>query len=101
MDKELKKQIGQLAAKLPPSYYSANKKVLIIGSECIKRGMTEYNGKLVDPKQKYWVVVEAYYPVNHHKRMIKAFEQKGNKGIAEYIDGQREIHAPKPPIKLN
>lgn len=101
MDKELKRQIGQIAAKLPTSYYTANKKVLMKGADCIGRGMTEHDGKPVDPNKKYWTVVEAYYPVNHHRRMIKAFEQNGNKGIAEYINGQREIHAPKPPIKLS
>lgn len=101
MDKELKKQIGKLAAMLPVSYYSANQKVHMRGSECIKRGLTEHSGKPVEPTQKYWVVVEAYYPVNHHRQMMKAFKLNGNKGLGAYIDGQREIHGLKHPIKLN
>jgi len=101
MDKKLKREIGQIAAKLAPSYYSADQKVLVMGSALINQGQTEHNGKPIDPNKQYWATVEYSYPVNHARRMIKAYIQSGNDGLVEYIKGQREIHEPKQPIKLN
>jgi len=101
MDKNLRKEIRAMADKMPVSYYSADQKKLVKGSVLLSKDMQEYGGKPIDPELKYWVTVETAYPVNHFRRLIKAYIDNGTDGLIAYVKGQKEIHSAKPPIKLN
>lgn len=94
--KNIAKEIKELAAKLPVSYYEAPAESGVLGKELLKLDVNEYQGQPIDPKKFYSLKENFLFPVNHSRQMRKAFEQDGKNGIIEYLKLQNAIHRPQP-----
>lgn len=94
--KNIAKEIKELAAKLPTSYYEAPAQSGVLGKELLKLDVKEFQGQPIDPKKFYTVKEDFLFPVNHNRQLRKAFELDGKNGIVEYVKGQNAIHRPQP-----
>lgn len=94
--KRIKKEIDEVADQLPTSYYEAEASCYATGQQLLAQGLTEFNGKPIEPKKQYWITEGFLFPVNHNRQLRKAYEQSGKEGIIEYLKGQNAIHRPQP-----
>lgn len=94
--KQIDKEIKELAAQMPVSYYEAPASCGVLGKDLMKQGVTEFKGESIDENKFYSVTEGWLFPVNHYRQMKKAYEQSGKDGLVEYVKGQNAIHRPKP-----
>lgn len=96
--KKIRKEIGELAAKLLPSFYDVEEKVL--GEKLIKSNVFEDSeGNPIDPKKIYTLTVPRL--VNHKRRLCDMYKKYGKQGLVEYVKQQAEIHKARNPIDLH
>lgn len=74
LTKAIRKEIKQIADSLLPTKYAA-----YVKSKDVKGN---------------WHKKVEYFPVNHQRRLEKAYEQNGKQGISDYIKKQTQIHKP-------
>lgn len=74
LTRSLRKEIKQIADSLLPTKYAAY-------------------AYFKDSKGNWQRKVE-HFPVNHQRRLEKAYEQNGKQGISDYIKKQTQIHKP-------
>lgn len=85
MKKKTKKRLDSIAAQLPVMYETANAHQRIKGSSLLERGITEHKGEEISPYKYYsfWKTIQV--PVNHSRRLKRAFQRNGEKGVLRYI----------------
>jgi len=85
--KKVLKKMRAIAAEMPQLDVLKTKlRERIKGAELIKNGITALsNGETVDPKQTYQRLKPVSGPINHVKRMKKAYKKHGASGVNGYI----------------
>lgn len=78
------KQLRKMASELPSLQRSAVEKEQHLGSALIAQGITEINGKRVDPNKIYIKSTGVKLPVNHNRAMKKLFLKHGAIGVQVY-----------------
>jgi hypothetical protein len=96
IDKKKEKELHYIANRLQPTWYDANSLCYIKGEELISKGKSEVDGKPVDPEKVYQYTRTVPYPVNHKRRIMKAYIDKGNDGVVEYLKAYNHIMRPHP-----
>ena len=77
-------KIKKLAKMLPATQYEANVNRMVIGAEIIAKKIDTGKFKTIDPKKRYAVAVKQLFPVNHEKRLVKAYENGGMEAVEDY-----------------
>lgn len=95
LTKQIKKEIAQIAQRLPVTLYEANAGVMYKGSQLLAMGMKEINGKAIDKDLSYALPEPWLYPVNHKRQLEKALLQSGKDGVLQYIRDVKELSTPK------
>lgn len=85
------KQLRKMASELPSLQRSAVEKEQHLGSALIAQGITEINGKRVDPNKIYIKSTGVKLPVNHNRAMKKLFLKHGEVGAAVYVRAVNEF----------
>jgi hypothetical protein len=78
------KQLKKMAQELPTTYYEAKRDRIVDGAEALKNKKIDKGGFAVAPNSMYIVSKNDLFPVNHEKRIVKAYEHKGMEGVQEY-----------------
>jgi len=92
LPKDVKKILRHYAANLPVSVYKGSEKIMVPLSELEQSQANEaknrdgmYGGpKIVSEGQDIMMEQDRYYPVNHFRRMKKAFLAEGWPGVIKY-----------------
>lgn len=87
-DREILKRI---ANELPQTFYEAKEKFILSGIEILKNPdikTNNFNGPIV-PNKKYEIARKVMKPVNHHNRLITAYEGGGLDAVDKYC---MEVH---------
>lgn len=88
MKKAQVKLIGIIANNLPNQGQVSNINTLITGNDIFEDillgGRSEVEGKGIDPDKEYIIPNILVMPVDHIKRIKRAFKSNGKTGIIEY-----------------
>ncbi len=84
MKKAQVKLIGIIANNLPNQGQVSNINSVVSGEDAILAGTDEIEGKEVDPDKNYVIGNHLIMPVDHIKRIKRAFKSNGKNGIIEY-----------------
>jgi hypothetical protein len=79
------------ARKLPPDFSTTGSRVAISGKEAALSGLkrTSDTGQAINHAATYLTKVPNITPVNHKRRLIKAYEQGGWPQVNIYLDKYR------------
>ncbi|MCK5614235.1 hypothetical protein KAR91_70875 [Candidatus Pacearchaeota archaeon] len=86
MKKHQVKLIGIIAKALPGQSQASNINSIVSGEDAILAGTNEIEGKEVDPEKEYMIPNRLIMPVDHIKRIKRAFKSNGKNGIIEYCE---------------
>lgn len=84
MNKSIQSTIKNLANKLPDQYEQEYCRVTMTGEEIHLSGLEDNNYPMDDTK--YILKIPIYIPVNHDRRLRRAFQQNGVAGIQKYVN---------------
>lgn len=90
MKKELVKEIRNIAKKLPLSYIEvqkySKKEIIDLRERESKNSMFGQSVEQSISKESEYIIVkgEALFPVNHERRLKRAYEREGVQGIKNY-----------------
>jgi hypothetical protein len=86
------KVIESIANQLPVVMEHTSELHYVDGEELIAQGHTELsNGEKVIADKKYSQHLPVLIAVNHKRRLMNAFKQRGGEGISEYIRSINEM----------
>lgn len=80
------KQIRRLASQMPDLQLNVIKGGVVKGSELIKQGIKEVEGKPVEPHTNYRKKEVVQQPLNHHRQMKRLYNKMGESGVGAYIN---------------
>lgn len=99
-DKQIHRDMQQIAMRLPFNYVEAPASIQYRGSEILEQNpeAKDKEGNPVDPKKIYSINGVQRHAVDHYKRMKRIFRKSGEKGVQHYITEvlALEMHAMKP-----
>ena len=78
------KRIKKLASKLPIIGVKTVRGEIVEGSKLIEKDIKEVEGKPVSVLAKYRSKTIVPQPLNHERRIKKAYNELGDKGVAMY-----------------
>ena len=84
MTKEVEKFIHKLAINLPAVKYAARDKRFVSGSDLILAGHDKED-KNIDPEGRYEIGIPFELPVNHERRLKRAYKRNGKEGLIHYL----------------
>lgn len=84
MKKPQLKVIQIIANYLPVHGQASNINSIVSGEDAILAGTNEIEGKEVNPDKDYIIGNRLIMPVDHIKRIKRAFKSNGKNGIIEY-----------------
>ncbi len=84
LNKKVVKAIRELADSLPQQRYTVPDSTLVSGADLILANTTEIDGVPVDPEKLYDYHLPRYHEVNHKRRLKRAFNSRGKKGVIDY-----------------
>ena len=79
------KLIKSIASKLPERYFTQSEQIKISGEDLLLSGQSEVNGIPIDKEKIYLMQNPVFETVNHAKRLNKAYQREGVKGIKLYV----------------
>jgi hypothetical protein len=85
------KQIRRIASQMPVINQKKIVKELVPGSEAIKSGVKEVDGKPVDEHRFYEKKYAVAVPVNHNRQMKKLYNKMGGKGVGLYMSAVQKF----------
>jgi len=86
MKKKIVKQLKQVAAEIPVSYYEVNVYKTMTGEEAAKHVEDD-----LEPDKKYTLTFTSQREVNHLRRLKRYFTKYGEEGIQLYLDQSAEL----------
>jgi hypothetical protein len=84
--KKEKKLLKNLAKELPETMYRANQSRLVSPEEMLRQ-----RGEVIPAGTLAQMTKSVMVPVNHERRMVKAYEQGGMEAVKEYVRGVMEL----------
>lgn len=101
ISKKDRRYLGEVAGKLVPTFYIANRKTYVKGIDLIEKGHTEIQGAKIIPDKTYIESVPYRFPVNHYRRLIREYQSHGIDGVKLYIKQLSELNPTNiKPINL-
>src|SRR5918993_622936 len=85
------KKFRKIASELPAITKASVVGEQVLGSELIANGVTEINGKKVNPKQFYRKKSTVRTPLDHTKHMKRLYNQQGEKGVQNYLNAVHDF----------
>lgn len=89
------KKIRRIASQLPVINTKSVIGSVVDGSELIKSGIKEVEGKKVDPELNYRKKQSVSIPLNHNKKMKKLYNMGGVAGVNMYIKAVQQYQQKK------
>lgn len=72
------------------------------GFELIKQGQYEEdNGRKIDPLTQYTQQMPVIMQINHKRRLINAYKDKGQNGVIEYIRNIKKLAYDQAQAEIN
>lgn len=99
-DKQIHRDMQQIAARLPFNYVEHKASIQYRGSEILEQNpdAKDRDGNPIDPKKIYSIAGVQRHPVDHYKRMKRIYRRDGEAGVKHYIAEVMalEMHAVQP-----
>lgn len=80
------KALRKVAGDLPTMMATTQEVHLVLGSELIDQGQTEYNGQPIRPEILYRQYMPVKMAINHYRRLKRAFNRDGAQGAQQYLN---------------